>query len=451
MDIDALVMSIRSRLGPELSYAITTCSLISVVRDAAKDLPYLTIPQCPDLFEELLDLLEEIAFQGAEDVDDEFDDCGKAGGPIQLLTIRDLLEIVQEEETKPFACLKAERFGEVNHSFGPKQRPGGIVLSVLNIFRNWAAASAENLDFMARHPTFTSIALRLCGLASRKNGDTRVRPASPVLSLADLLTVRKDVALIMIGVTMEYRLKDVYERSPQVGKRVTRRMVGFVSSAVMDPLEVCSPSSLWSAPTNADHALQIWTRFSHPDEHRKIIASVIPQAWLGDLFRSFVHRLPVSTKDFEVITKDTWLGYIEKLIMAIYSLAFIAPPELKKKLKADKSLGFSGVMLRILRKFMTNPNANVREFFHICSKRAIEAMKLIDDEGEVVVDKTPTTTSMPALSFGMGWHEAGEKKVESGFGMLGGFSEEVTLSIMLSREVDNSMFGELESMIRVEF
>ena len=449
MDIDALVMSIRSRLCPELSYAITTCSLISVVRDAAKDLPYLTIPQCPDLFEELLDLLEEIAFQGAEDVDGEFDDCGKANGPVQLLTTRNLMEIIQEEETKPFASLRAERLGEVDHSSGPKQRAGGVVLSVLNIFRNWAVASAENLDFMARHPTFTSIMLRLSGLASRKNGNTKIRPASPVLSLSDLIAVRKDVASIMVGVTMEYRLKDVYERSPPIGKRVTRRMVGFVSSAVMDPLEVCSPSSLWSAPTNADHALQIWTRFSHPDEHRKIIASVIPQAWLGELFRSFVYRLPVSGKDFDVITKDTWLGYVERLMMAIYSLAFIAPPELKKRLKVDKSIGFSGVMLRILRKFMTNPNANVREFFHICSKRAIEAMKLIDDEGEVVVDKAPTT-SMPALSFGMGWHETGEKKVESGFGMLGGFSEEITLSIMLSREVDNSMFGELESMIRVE-
>jgi len=292
--------------------------------------------------------------------------------------------------------------------------------------------------------------LRLCGLASRKDGNTKIRPASPVLSLSDLITVRKDVALILIGVAAEYRLKDVYERSPPVGKRVTRRMVGFISSAVMDPLEVCSPSSLWTTPMVTDYALQIWTRFSHPDEHRKIIASVIPQAWLGELFRSFVHRLPVSNRDFEVITKDMWLGYIEKLMMSIYSLAFLAPPELKKKLKADKSIGFSGVMLRILRKFMTNPNANVREFFHICSKRAIEAMKLIDDEGEVVVDKTPTT-SMPALSFGMGWHETGEKKVESGFGMLGGFSEEVTLSIMLAREVDNSMFCELESMIRVEF
>ena len=450
MDIDALIMSIRSRLATELSYAITTCSLISVVRDAAKDVPYLTIPQCPELFDELLDLLEEIAFQGAEDVDDEFDDYGKAGGPVKLLTIRDLLEIVQEEETKPFACLRPTRLGEVDHLSGPKQRPGGVVLSVLNIFRNWAGASNENLDFMARHPTFTNIMLRLSGLASRKNGNTKIRPASPVLSLSDLITVRKDVALILIGVTVEYRLKDVYEKSPQVGKRVTRRMVGFVSSAVMDPLEVCSPSALWSTPATADYALQIWTRFSHPDEHRKIIASVIPQAWLGELFRSFVYRLPVSAKDFEVITKDMWLGYIEKLIMSIYSLAFLAPPELKKKLKADKSIGFSGVMLRILRKFMMNPSQNVREFFHVCSKRAIEAMKLIDDEGEVVVDQTPTT-SMPALSFGMGWHETGEKKVESGFGMLGGFAEDITMSLMLSREVDNIMFSELESMIRVEF
>jgi hypothetical protein len=58
---------------------------------------------------------------------------------------------------------------------------------------------------------------------------------------------------------------------------------------------------------------------------------------------------------------------------------------------------------------------------------------------------------MPALSFERGWHEVGEKKVESGFGMLSGCVEDITMSLMLSREVDNTMFSELESMIRVEF
>lgn len=455
VDIDALVMSIRSRLATELSYAITTCSLISVVRDAAKDVPYLMIRQCPDLFDELLDLLEETAFQGAEDIDDEFDDCAKASGPPDLLTVRELLEIVQEEESRPFACLKNDRLGAVNHSSGPKQRPGGVVTSVLNIFRNWGAAATDNLEFMTQHPTFCSTMLRLCGLASRKNGNTKIRPASPVLSLSDLITVRKDVALIMIGVTMtqHFSLKELYDRSPTVGKRFTRRMVGLVSSALMEPLEVCSPSSIWSAaapPATADNALQLWTRFSHPDEARKLIASLIPQPWLGELFRSFVCRLPVSPRDYEVIMKDSWLTYVEKIIMAIYSLAFLAPLELKKKLKVDKSIGFSGIMLRFLRRFMMHPTQNVREFFHVCSKRGIEAMKLLDDEGEVVVDTAPTT-SMPALLFGMGWHETGEKKEETGFGILSGFAEDITVSLMLSREVDNTMFSELESMIRVEF
>jgi SWI/SNF chromatin-remodeling complex subunit SWI1 len=90
----------------------------------------------------------------------------------------------------------------------------------------------------------------------------------------------------------------------------------------------------------------------------------------------------------------------------------------------------------------------VREFFSVCARRAIEAVKLVDDEGDMF-DTAPTTG--PVLSFGVGYGEIGEKTVEKGSGMFGGYAEDITFTIMLAREVDNMMFGELESMVRVEF
>jgi len=75
-------------------------------------------------------------------------------------------------------------------------------------------------------------------------------------------------------------------------------------------------------------------------------------------------------------------------------------------------------------------------------------MKLVDDE-EDMFNTAPTTA--PVLSFGVGYGEVGEKGVEKGSGMLGGYADDITYTIMLAREVDNMMFGELESMVRVEF
>lgn len=135
-------------------------------------------------------------------------------------------------------------------------------------------------------------------------------------------------------------------------------------------------------------------------------------------------------------------------MMGIYSLAFLASPVLKHKFKTDKSLGFPGVMLRMVRKFTTDQSQNVREFFSVCARRAIEAMKLVDDEIDMF-DTAPTTA--PTLSFGVGYGEMGDKGVQKGSGMFGGYAEDITFTIMLAREVDNMLFAELESMVRVEF
>jgi SWI/SNF chromatin-remodeling complex subunit SWI1 len=57
------------------------------------------------------------------------------------------------------------------------------------------------------------------------------------------------------------------------------------------------------------------------------------------------------------------------------------------------------------------------------------------------------------LSFGVGYGEVGEKGVEKGSGMFGGHAEDITFTVMLAREVvrDSTVFGELESMTRVDY
>ena len=68
----SLTMSLKSRLGSEVAYALNALTLISLtVRQSANDQQGLAFPlaACGDLFDELLDLLEETAF-GVADEDD---------------------------------------------------------------------------------------------------------------------------------------------------------------------------------------------------------------------------------------------------------------------------------------------------------------------------------------------------------------------------------------------
>ena len=70
---------------------------------------------------------------------------------------------------------------------------------------------------------------------------------------------------------------------------------------------------------------------------RRVIARSVPLAWQRRLFEALVHRMPVAEPDFAVALRDHWLAYVAKVVMALYALAFLAPPRLKAALRADRA------------------------------------------------------------------------------------------------------------------
>ncbi|KAH8107466.1 hypothetical protein DFH11DRAFT_1732290 [Phellopilus nigrolimitatus] len=83
------------------------------------------------------------------------------------------------------------------------------------------------------------------------------------------------------------------------------------------------------APLLPDAALEVFTRISQPDSNRKIISSSVPQQWLWRLFEALVHRLPTDHDYKLVIREESWMSYLEKLVLDLYLLAFLMPPEMK--------------------------------------------------------------------------------------------------------------------------
>jgi SWI/SNF chromatin-remodeling complex subunit SWI1 len=152
--------------------------------------------------------------------------------------------------------------------------------------------------------------------------------------------------------------------------------------------------------------------------------------------------------DFLLMQRDYWQSYVEKTIMGIYSLIFMAPYELKQKIKVDKRLGIKTVLLRMAQRVLLVPNHDGRGFFVIPARRAVEAMKLLDKAEEQVDAAEPAS---PALQFGMGFSEGDDKSLDKGTGLLGA-NKDVAWEMLMMREVftDEVFFSELDSLVRVD-
>lgn len=445
VDIEALTMSIRSRLSTELSYALTTFTLLSTMRGQTPGSGF-PVHQCVDLLDEVLDLLEEQAFGDAEDVHESM------GDDPHITTNRELVDLVHEVETSPFAALE-QRQGSKDPDLGPRQRPGITILAIMNLIRNLSIIP-DNQEFLSRQERLIDLLLRVCTVTRPKNGSPSA--ASLALSLGDLVTVRKDTLYILINIAGTIHLSSNSQLSP-ITLRMTSRAFQLIASYLVDPVEAVSPLGCiqlagiplhgnLKPPLLADMALEVFTRLSQADLNRQIIAKAVPEASIWRLFSSLIHRLPMVDADFQLVMRETWLSYLEKIIMAIYSLAFLAPPSLKRRVKIDHQLGFKTVMLRMIPKFLMSEN---RGWFLVCARRAVEAMKVLDDAEDSF--DTSSKAAVPTMSFGMGYGEVGGEGGEKGTGLLAGHRD-VTWEMLMLREVhgDAVMFGELESLARVE-
>ncbi|KAI0704912.1 hypothetical protein BC835DRAFT_1315745 [Cytidiella melzeri] len=446
VDVEALTMSLRSRLSTELSYALTTFTVLALVR--IKEGAFV-LSQAPDLFEELLDLLEEVAFDGFEDSEEE----GHPDTPI--ITHRALMNTLVEEGSSPFASLSPKQ-GLKEPSSGPQQRSADIILAITNIIRNLALAP-ENHDYLARHDRLLCIVLRLCSL-KRPAANGLPTPLSAALSLNDLIIIRKDIVHLLVNIGPAVRLSSTPSSPSPLDMRRARRAYELLASYFIEATEAVAPYAcilLTSLPTHlhgskpplmVDSALEVFTRVTHSDDNRMTLCKSIPQLWLWSTAEALVHRLPLDNSDFQVVGRGEWLAYLERVIMSLYSICFFAPPAVKNRLKTDRQLCFTKVFLRLMKKMSIHSSPDSRGNFSVALRRAVETLKLVDDAG----DSFDTSSStMPTLTFGMGYGEHGEARVEKGMGLLSGYQEEITWGLMV-QDMDELVFSELVSLVRVE-
>jgi len=298
--------------------------------------------------DEALDLLLDVAFKD-EEQDNAFDET-------VIITHKQLVDTILDDGSKPFASLDKVQGMKDHDALGPKQRPGDIVLAIVNIMRNLSVVP-DNNEYLANHERLLATMLRVCGVNQKQDGT--LYAASSALTIRDLVAIRRDVLYILIILSGFVRLAPsmILASTPSpAALQVARRAFMLMASFLVDPSETVNPSELFiltGSPANlkppalVDAALEVLGRFGQPDTNRQVIAKAVPQTWLQRLFEALLHRLPVLDADFQIAAKrEPWLSYIEKVIMGLYAIAFLAPPSMKEQLKRDHRLGFIKLMLR---------------------------------------------------------------------------------------------------------
>jgi SWI/SNF chromatin-remodeling complex subunit SWI1 len=453
VDVDQLTLSLRSRLPTELAYALETVTVLSTMRSQTPTSGF-PIFNCPELMDELLDLVEDCAFDGAED-DIDPAELHEA----RIWTHREMVEYVYADEGGLFAGLKA-RQGQRDENLGPKQPPANYAQAVMTILRNFTTVQ-DNLPFLFAHPRLVDVVLRVCDLDSDSSPNAP-QPRSRYLGLSHIITLRKDMLVLLTGATLDHNVRFSSGTDPTPADlRRAARIYNLIASFVTHEREALAPFSLvrmqeqngktpLRPPTTADMALGIFTHVFQPDAHRQVLAHAVSHDAMWCMFRALTHRLPVSAPDFQVVKNgEPWLAYLEKLVMAVYVLAFLAPPEVKTRMRQERTLRFPQVVMRMVHRLLLASGGSA-EFFIWTARRAIEVMRLIDEARDCFDVGGSGPTTGPTLSFGVGYGEVGEQSEEVGDGLLGGYRE-MAWDMMMLKDVDDVTFMELDRLARVQY
>lgn len=420
IDVHSLTMSIRSRLGSEVAFALNSLTLISSgmrTSSAENGFDFL-LGTTGDLLEELLELLEETAF-GIEDELEEEDlermQAEKERIPT-LVSYRELFRRVTEEvgDLRPDDD-QSDRDIDGAVSLGPIE----VIISIVNILHQ-LALSSENARFMNGwgRGKVLDILVRVASLPLRKDGLPKGRYPLQVTA-ADSMILKKNALEVLLNIGVEARLNQYSTRTATL---LFQLLLFFIvdSDRHEDHLYFdlsATPSNSSKLPQPApsrithylDLGLTAFARITLPDSNRFILSKLDPKFDMFTLFESLIHLLPVTEGDFSLVTNEAGLIFAENLAMCLYNLAFLAPTELKLRLRVVPS--FTKSLLRVIRRLIGAAGDPAENPFVVLCDRCVATLKLLSEVGGINSNMKEGEDDAPW--FGIGMHGEEDDKPKS--------------------------------------
>ncbi len=444
IDLENVVMSLRSGLGNEVSYALTTLTMLSTLPISKGG---FQIERCPELLESLIDLIEDKAFDNEEE-----NDNGPLSYKPRIWSRSDIIRQI-DDETSISAMRRRRPTPE-----GPGQEHDAVLIAVLNLIRNLSLI-ASNATFMTKDPRLVDTLARLTEIIVDTNGS--LRPASNFLDLIHMLRIHSEVQQILciLAPTLDLTIQQ---------PRTTQRIFSLILSPLADFDQLPRPAQggiqdRLPPPTSIETTLEVFSRIAQSDRNRKVLARHINHESIIHLFGAFLRLLPFTDNDLSVTVGSSavlepWMGYLERTMLCIYAVVFLAPPSLKAQLR--KIPGVTFIILRVIRFYLggiryadratfASPQYD-KNTYSVLARRAFESLRLLDaaeDSFEPVL-ATPLAFAPPSIITGSPENTSAPKK--ESHGLLSGHFTEMVNSFLAREGMEEVVFAELDAMVRLQ-
>lgn len=407
VDMEAVLMGLRSRIPREVAYGLTILSMLSMPhpQDNVAGLP---IQHLSELFLEMLELMQEAAF-GEDGYDAWLRIQEAASGPSRrkaaCLSYGDLERLARDVDyTVPDDTPDSSSTRHCDRTGGQTD----VIFATLNLLRNLSHVS-DNQSIMASSPELLITLARLADdRLCRLPGEGSARP----YSVSELARVRRDVANILSNIGVDVRLQQVPLPAVQSIFQVLASFLVSAHEQLAAPEAAYGPSvSLRDYPPapiilSVYTALEAFDRIATHDRNREVL-SRLPASGLVEVYEGLIRLLPVSRRDMDALHHfaDDFLGFYETVAHSLYSLVFLATSSTRQLMRSVP--GTLATLSRFaLHTASWTPDYKVNQFA-VLSRRLCETLGVLN--GTVSASVGVGSISFSANSGdGKGWKFASE-------------------------------------------
>ena len=446
VDLEAVLMGLRSRLPQQLGYALTVLSMLSMPlhEEGLSGLPLVHIR---DILVEILELLQEATFGeegyqawAAQHADDD---------QHLELTYADL-ESLAEDVDYGFKLRRDATGGSTD-----------IILCCLNMLRNFSIVPA-NVEIMSSYPLLFELLATLPDARLARfdlsadptfthdvSTESGANPSKP-FSVVEHARIRRECVSILSNLGLSLPLA-------QLPASYVNSLIHLISSFLLPSWEtmarrepIYGPSiPLQSVPPaftpSLNKALEALCKICLRDENREVL-SRLPASVLIGLFDALVKLLPHAHRQLEALRlHEDFLAYNETLVLSLYSLAFASPPSVRTSLRS-----LPGVIPTFIRLICLTAQGSARapdwrqNAFNVICRRMVETLGVLN--GTVTPNASGEIMSFSAGGVeGKGWKFA-NKVVEDGW--LAAYSERMEWVLGFAA-MDAVILGEMEGLLGI--
>lgn len=369
VDIQALIMSLKSGMKMELTNALNVLTVLTVQpqihAQQQQQPPQLPLSQCDDLLDVLLDYLEQDILGTSsrfptlhvEDTAASTSEQDTQSQVLSDLTYTDLFDMSLDEMKSLIPQLENST-SDVWVSLRER------CLCIFNILRN-LSFMGENMEYLARHPRCVDLLASIADSARHVSvldgRDTTGKEAWFVgIRRMDTLDFRKSILLIFSNISIYLVLRQ--EKTAAVFVELTHDFL------------VNGPDTYYSLL-----AIETWTKLTVNYDNRQLLHSLVPRQHIFDLVQEiWLELTAVIRRDFfsadgrvmHAMTSNQ-LATLELTIIGLYNVVAIVQAESLKQLlvQKNKSIGMMIIRLCITLAESGNPQ------FGLVTKRGMELIR----------------------------------------------------------------------------